>query len=176
MVEIKKLRLTTDFSDTSMMAFGHARVLAENFAAKIVLAYIDEDRVPPFTVEYAGAQVQDIIEAHRKQAEESLDKGYGEYPPLLWELTLVHLYSGREEQALLVWQDAVELGWRHYYLHGKGHYPLQDFYADDDRFVQTMRKVEADLERIRQVVRANGWAETPDEFFARDQLIISGAK
>ena len=73
MVEIRKILVTTDFSDTSMMAFDHARLMAERFRAKVILAYIEEEGVPPFTIEYAGAQVQDIIAAHRKHATASLD-------------------------------------------------------------------------------------------------------
>ena len=109
-------------------------------------------------------------------AKESRDLGYGGYPPLLWELALVHLYSGRKEQALEVWRDAVDRGWRNYYLHDKGHYPLKDVFAGDPHFAETVGEIEADLERMRQTVRNNGWAETPNEFFARDRLVIGGAR
>jgi hypothetical protein len=109
-------------------------------------------------------------------AEAQRDRGFGQYPPFLWELALAHYLSGRGDAALQTWQDAIDRGWRHQYIQGGEFSLLHAAFADDARYKESVRQVEADIAAMRQSVRANGWAETPEEFFARDQLIITGAR
>ena len=54
MDNIKKILVTTDFSDTSHAAFSLARRLAETFEAEIILLYILEVLLPPPVVEPGG--------------------------------------------------------------------------------------------------------------------------
>jgi universal stress protein A len=54
MQRIKKILVTTDFSDTSHVAFSLARQLAEKFEAEITLLYVLEVLLPPPVVEPGG--------------------------------------------------------------------------------------------------------------------------
>lgn len=129
---------------------------------------------------YVGAgeneKAAEVLAAATKMAQDRRDKGFGQYPPFLWELSIAQYLSGQGDAALLTWQDAIDRGWRHHYLQGAGANPLYRAYADDARFKESIRQIEADIAAMRQSVRANGWAETPEEFFARDRLIITGAR
>ena len=90
--------------------------------------------------------------------------------------TLVHHLSGREDAALETLQDAIEKGWRHYYLQG-GDLKFPSAAGEGDAaYMESIRLLEADISAMRQSVSANGWAETPEEFFAHDQIIVTGAK
>lgn len=109
MSEFRKILLTTDFSDTSKLAFGHARALAESFGATIVLTYVEEDRVPPFTVEYAGVQFQEIVDAHRKHATEALEKIAAEEFKTVNVETRVGLGIPHREIARLAESEGVDL-------------------------------------------------------------------
>ena len=74
MYDIKTILVTTDFSDTSKLAIDPARALAERFGARIVLAYVEEDRLPPLVVEYMAVGVEDVltqqVEHSRRRLEE----------------------------------------------------------------------------------------------------------
>jgi len=59
--EIRTILLTTDFSDTSLKALDPARALAKRFGARIVLVYVEEDRLPPLVVEYMAVGVEDVL-------------------------------------------------------------------------------------------------------------------
>jgi nucleotide-binding universal stress UspA family protein len=72
MNEIRTLLLTTDFSDTSMRAFEAAATLARRFGAKILLVYVDEDRLPPLVIEYMAVGVEEILDQQRESAAERL--------------------------------------------------------------------------------------------------------
>lgn len=61
MYEIRTILLTTDFSDTSLKALDPARALAKRFGARIVLVYVEEDRLPPLVVEYMAVGVEDVL-------------------------------------------------------------------------------------------------------------------
>ena len=117
-----------------------------------------------------------ILAAATKMAQDKRERGFAHYPPFLWELSVAQFLSGQEDAALLTRKDAIDRGWRHHYLEGTWLNPLYGAYADDARFQESIRQIEADIAAMRQSVRANGWAETPEEFFARDRLIITGAK
>ncbi len=118
----------------------------------------------------------ELLQTASSMAQHTLNQGYGKYPPFLWELSLMRGLSGRDEEAMQLWQDAVAMGWRHYFLQGRDHYPPRQALGDNAAFDEVMRKVQTDLAAMRQTVRNNGWAESPDEFFARDQITISGAR
>ncbi len=72
MARIKKILVTTDFSDLSRRAFPWARMLAQTFEARVLLVYVEEDRLPPLAGDLSGVQLQQILDAHRKRAEEEL--------------------------------------------------------------------------------------------------------
>jgi nucleotide-binding universal stress UspA family protein len=73
-MNVRTILVTTDFSDTSKKAFAPARTLAEKFGAKIVLAHVEPDRLPPIVVEYAAVGVNDILRDQRKRARERLQE------------------------------------------------------------------------------------------------------
>ena len=118
----------------------------------------------------------ELLVTASSMAQDALDNGYGQYPPLVWEMSLVHTLSGRDEEGIQARQDAVARGWRHYYLQGREFYPMQNVVADSAGFDEIMRVVQSDVDTMRQSVRDNGWAETPDEFFGRDRVTVSGAR
>jgi nucleotide-binding universal stress UspA family protein len=71
-MKIRTILLTTDFSETSRRAFPSARMLAETFGAKLVLAHVEPDRLPPIVVEYAAVGVNDILRDQRERARQRL--------------------------------------------------------------------------------------------------------
>lgn len=72
MREIKTILVTTDFSDTAKAAFPWARDLARRFGAKLILAHVHEDRIPPFVVEYGQTSYAEILDRQRERAAELL--------------------------------------------------------------------------------------------------------
>lgn len=72
MAEFRTILLTTDFSETSKRAFAPAVTLAERFGATILLAYVEEDRLPPLVVEYMAVGVEDILSQQADHAGERL--------------------------------------------------------------------------------------------------------
>jgi len=64
-MEVRTVLVTTDFSDTAREAFQPAWLLAEKFGAALIVAYVEEDRVTPMTVEYTAVGLNDIL---REQA------------------------------------------------------------------------------------------------------------
>jgi nucleotide-binding universal stress UspA family protein len=70
--DIRTMLLTTDFSDTSKKAFDPALTLARRFGAKIVLAYVEEDRLPPLVIEYMAVGVEEILGQQREIAADRL--------------------------------------------------------------------------------------------------------
>jgi nucleotide-binding universal stress UspA family protein len=70
--DIRTILLTTDFSDTSKKAFDPALTLARRFGAKIVLAYVEEDRLPPLVIEYMAVGVEEILGQQREIAADRL--------------------------------------------------------------------------------------------------------
>jgi nucleotide-binding universal stress UspA family protein len=74
MSEMKTIMVTTDFSNTSKMAFPYARELAQKYGAKVVVTYVEETRLPPLVIEYATAGVDDIIRRQQERATEQLEQ------------------------------------------------------------------------------------------------------
>jgi nucleotide-binding universal stress UspA family protein len=72
--DIRTILLTTDFSDTSKKAFEPALTLAQRFGAKIVLAYVEEDRLPPLVIEYMAVGVEEILGQQREIASDRLNE------------------------------------------------------------------------------------------------------
>ena len=72
MPEIKTILLTTDFSDTSKIAFASARELARKFGARILLAYTEADRVPPMVIEGTAFGFEDVVRHQHDRAVERL--------------------------------------------------------------------------------------------------------
>jgi len=71
-MKIGTILVTTDFSDTARKAFESARMLAETFGARLVLAHVEPDRLPPIVVEYAAVGVNDILRDQRERARQRL--------------------------------------------------------------------------------------------------------
>jgi len=74
MFEIRTILLTTDFSDTSIKALGPAQALASRFGAKIVVAYVEEDRLPPLVVEYMAVGIEDVMHQQVDRAKVRLEE------------------------------------------------------------------------------------------------------
>lgn len=72
MSNFKTILVTTDFSDTSKHALPVAFEMARKYEAKVVLAYVEEDHLPPLVVEYAAAGYDDILKQQRHRAAEQL--------------------------------------------------------------------------------------------------------
>jgi nucleotide-binding universal stress UspA family protein len=80
MKDIRTILLTTDFSETSKRAFPAALTMARQFGAKLLLAHVEVDRLPPLVIEYMAVGVDDILDRQRDLAGERLQE-------LLEELT-----------------------------------------------------------------------------------------
>jgi len=74
MEEIKTILVTTDFSDTSYRAFELASEMATKFGAKLVLAHIEEDRLPPLVLEYTEIDLAEILKRQVARAREKLEE------------------------------------------------------------------------------------------------------
>jgi nucleotide-binding universal stress UspA family protein len=73
MDEMKTILVTTDFSDTSKKAFSAARGLAKKYGAKVVVAYVEEDRPPTMVMEFADVGIEQIMVRQRELAVKRLD-------------------------------------------------------------------------------------------------------
>ena len=74
MSRIKTVLVTTDFSDTSYQAFGLASEMAAKFGAKLVLAHIEEDRLPPLVLEYTQVDLAELLKRQEERAREKLTR------------------------------------------------------------------------------------------------------
>jgi len=72
MGQIKTLMVTTDFSKTAEAAFDLARQLAEKFGARIVLAHVEVDTLPPLVLEYSAVGMEELLSRQRELAAEQL--------------------------------------------------------------------------------------------------------
>jgi len=70
MKPIRRILVTTDFSDTSKQAVGPAVDLARKFGAKLILAHIEEAQLPALVIEYASVGLEEI---QRRQVERAAD-------------------------------------------------------------------------------------------------------
>jgi len=70
----KTILVTTDFSETSKAAFTPAWVLAEKFEAKLVVLYVEEDKVPPLLLEYTAVSLDDILQEQADRAGKRLSE------------------------------------------------------------------------------------------------------
>jgi len=128
---------------------------------------------------YLSGGKKELAEAALGTANEQIaladQQGFGRYPPLLWEKAITYGLSGLRDESLAAWQEAIDMGWRHYFIQGKELNPLPDRYAQDPRYQQISRFLEEDIARMRQEVRDQGWAETPEEYLAREQFKVTAA-
>jgi nucleotide-binding universal stress UspA family protein len=72
MDDIRRILVTTDFSDTSKLALGPARTIARRFGARLLLAHVVEDALPPLVAEYMAVGVQEIVDQQLERARERL--------------------------------------------------------------------------------------------------------
>jgi len=74
MKDLRNILVTTDLSDTSTEAIEPALALARKFDASILVAYVEEDRLPPLVVEYVAVGIDDLLERQVSPAAERLDQ------------------------------------------------------------------------------------------------------
>jgi nucleotide-binding universal stress UspA family protein len=74
MYDIKTILLTTDFSDTAARAVEPAVALARRFGARLVLTFVEEDRLPPLVVEYMAVGVEDVLSQQVDRAKTRLEE------------------------------------------------------------------------------------------------------
>jgi nucleotide-binding universal stress UspA family protein len=72
MFDIKTILLTTDFSDTATKAVEPALTIAHRFGARLVVVFVEEDRLPPLVVEYMAVGVEDVLSQQVDRARERL--------------------------------------------------------------------------------------------------------
>ena len=90
MSSIKTILLTTDFSETSKKAFAPAVTLGEKFGAEILLAYVEEARMPEWIRGNYPAEFKEVVSFLVTRAEEQLALFAAEH------------FQGRVEPAVLV--------------------------------------------------------------------------
>ena len=89
MQDIKTILLTTDFSDTATKAVEPAVTLARRFGARLVLVFVEEDRLPPLVVEYMAVGVEDVLSQQVDRARERLEEYSAAHLQELEEIELV---------------------------------------------------------------------------------------
>ena len=72
MKEIRKILLTTDFSETSARAFEAAEALAGKSGAELIVLHIEDDRFPPLVVEYMAVGLEDIRQRQQEHSRKQL--------------------------------------------------------------------------------------------------------
>ena len=71
---LHKILVTTDFSETARRAFPAAAGLARRYGATLILAFVEETRLPPPALEYADIGLDRILERQRIESASHLDK------------------------------------------------------------------------------------------------------
>jgi len=66
---IKKILVTTDFSETSQTAFDLAQQMAEKFGGSITLLHVQELHLPPLVLEGSSTATEQIEQEHKLLAE-----------------------------------------------------------------------------------------------------------
>jgi nucleotide-binding universal stress UspA family protein len=74
MDQIKTVMVTTDFSETSKKAFAPAKLLAQRFGARLVVAHVEDNRLPPLVVEYMAVGLEEVQQRQEQHAREELLK------------------------------------------------------------------------------------------------------
>ncbi len=68
MQEIKRILVTTDFSETSQTAFSLAQQVAEKFDSEIVLLHVLDAHLPPLVFEPSGVSAGEFEQERVKRA------------------------------------------------------------------------------------------------------------
>ncbi|HKQ62609.1 MAG TPA: universal stress protein [Candidatus Polarisedimenticolaceae bacterium] len=71
-MQLRTILVTTDFSDTSRKALGPALELAKTFGSQLIVAYVEEDRLPPLVLEYAAVDLAEVQLHQERLAAERL--------------------------------------------------------------------------------------------------------
>lgn len=66
--------VTTDLSDPSLTAVRRAGDLAGRLGSRILLAYVIDDHLPPLILAYRSEPADQLLEEHRQNAEQALQK------------------------------------------------------------------------------------------------------
>ena len=72
MNDVRTILLTTDFSETSIHACAPAAGLARTYAARILMAHVEDDRVSPLLVEYMAVGLEGLRRQQTEQAKQQL--------------------------------------------------------------------------------------------------------
>jgi nucleotide-binding universal stress UspA family protein len=72
MADFQTIVVTTDFSDAALPAVKTAAVLAKKLGSRLILLYAVQDRLPPLILAASELSVEEIVERHRRRAEQSL--------------------------------------------------------------------------------------------------------
>ena len=68
------LVVTTDFSETTRLAFAPALAIARGFSSSIVVVHVVEDRLPAFVDEFAAIPLEEILESQARRASQELER------------------------------------------------------------------------------------------------------
>ena len=74
MSDLRTILVTTDFSETSKRAVEPALTLARAFGSKLVVVYVEEEKLPPLVVEYTAVGLDDILRDQQQRAEKRLNE------------------------------------------------------------------------------------------------------
>ena len=111
----------------------------------------------------AEQKARAAVTATLEVAEHANAQGITAYPPLTRELAKAYALLGDKDRALQYHTAAVSQGWRQYFLESRAVTdPVQQLLGDDPRYRASVEEMKSDLERMRRVVRRNGWDVTPD--------------
>ncbi len=66
--------ITTDLSDTSVLAFGPGLDLARKFGSRVLVVHVVEDQLPAYMDEFTAVPVDAILEAQTRRATDDLEK------------------------------------------------------------------------------------------------------
>lgn len=113
-------------------------------------------------------KVKFLMSGSLQIARNAQEQGIVSYPPMTREIAKVYALLGDVEQARENQLKAVAQGWRRFYLEAKlAANPVQRLLKQDEKYLESLAEIQADLERMRRIVQRNGWRLTPDEFFTK---------
>lgn len=81
MSDYDHLLVTTDFSDAALAGVQEAGRLARRLGARLTLLYAVEDRLPPMVLAASDLSRDQLLNRHRKSAEDSLRSYAAEHLP-----------------------------------------------------------------------------------------------
>jgi nucleotide-binding universal stress UspA family protein len=74
MSSFRTILITTDFSDTSALAFDPALSIAGRFGSRLIIVHVVEDQLPAYMDEFTAVPIDTILDTQTQRARESLAK------------------------------------------------------------------------------------------------------